>query len=62
MAFTCKLGLRRECDGCGLCRENEICYCDRCGKPVSDYYRNACGEVLCEDCLREYFKEDEYEI
>ena len=30
--------------------------CDICGSTIDDHYFNINGDILCEDCLNEYFR------
>lgn len=59
MAFSCVLGRKAECDGCGGCtevRQAGICAC--CGQEIyegEDVY-DIDGEVIHEDCLREHMR------
>lgn len=32
-------------------------HCDICGSPISDYYYNINGDIICQDCLDEMYKE-----
>lgn len=57
MAFTCVLGRKSECDGCGGCTEQRstgICAC--CGQEIyegEDVY-DIDSEIIHEDCLLDY--------
>lgn len=38
---------------------NERPVCDICDSPVSgDHYYNINGDVICEDCMQEYFRRE----
>lgn len=53
MAYTCILGRKRECDGCGKCQESVIAHCDWCNSEISsgDVYYLLDNETICEDCI-----------
>lgn len=60
MAMVCVKGCR-ECDGCGACeREPEgIGVCEYCGETIYAYetHYDIYGELVHEDCLREWAEE-----
>ena len=61
MATICINGVR-ECDACMACQSEPafVGECEHCGKPIpayEDHYQLPDGELLHEDCARDYLRE-----
>lgn len=57
MAFPCIYGYK-ECDGCGRCESKYEIFCECCGEPLTDYFYDIGGEILCEDCMNEIYRQE----
>lgn len=56
MAYMCELGLKAECDGCGMCRkESEIC--PVCGSDDWEYLLEQRSEIIgCDVCTKKNWR------
>lgn len=54
MAYRCKLGYNKDCDGCMDCAPERSYYCPVCGREVYEtVYVSNSGEVLgCDNCAQ----------
>ena len=57
MAYTCILGHRCECNGCGKCQyqEQPIVHCSWCDEEIhmGEVYYSINNEMICEDCIED---------
>lgn len=56
--MTCRFNCRRDCDGCGECRDTKP-RCDDCGDELhgDDCWELVDGKIVCENCLDQRFVE-----
>ena len=64
MAYSCVLGRKYECDGCGYCRYTDIeGECASCRKTVyiSEDFEYIEGRLYCEECADDIQAEEDEE-
>ncbi len=51
MAYSCRAGIKTECDGCGMC-QSEREPCPFCGEDCYEYLYRRRDEIIgCSECI-----------